>query len=252
MDELWDRFRALGSFGRFSGAVLLRLFTTRWPASEGAHQLWLLATRCALPVIAVTFPAGMVLALQGLQIFSLFGAQRLLSSLVGVAVFRELAPVLASVLVAAQGGSAFAAEIGAMRIREEIDATEVMGIDPLRVHIVPRVAAALIATPILDLVGALSGVMGGWLVAVVFRGETNGVFWANLWALSQPMDLGGGILKTTVFGGIIGLVATWKGYFATGGAAGVGRAVNDTVVIAVTSFVIANYFLTSALYGRGG
>lgn len=251
MDELWDRFRALGSFGRFSGAVLLRLFTTRWPLSEGARQLWQLATRCALPVIAVTFPAGMVLALQGLMIFNLFGAQRLLSSLVGVAVFRELAPVLASVLVAAQGGSAFAAEIGAMRIREELDATEVMAIDPLRVHIVPRVAAALIATPILDLVGAISGVLGGWLVAVVLRGETNGVFWANLWALSQPMDLAGGILKTTVFGGIIGLVATWKGYYATGGAAGVGRAVNDTVVIAVTSFVIANYFLTSALYGRG-
>lgn len=252
MDEWWDRFRALGSFGRFSAAVLLRMFTTRWPLAEGARQLWQLSSRCALPVIAVTFPAGMVLALQGLMIFNLFGAQRLLSSLVGVAVFRELAPVLASVLVAAQGGSAFAAEIGAMRIREELDATEVMAIDPLKVHIVPRVAAALIATPILDLVGALAGVLGGWLVAVVLRGETNGVFWANLWALSEPMDLGGGILKTTVFGGIIGLVATWKGFYATGGAAGVGRAVNDTVVIAVTAFVIANYFLTSALYGGGG
>lgn len=249
MEQVSEGLRALGSFGRFSGAVLLRLFTTRWPASVGATQLWQLATRCALPVIAVTFPAGMVLALQGLQIFTLFGAQRLLSSLVGVAVFRELAPVLASVLVAAQGGSAFAAEIGAMRIREELDATEVMAIDPLTVHVVPRVAAVLIATPLLYLIGAVSGVLGGWLVAVVLRGQTDGVFWANLWALSKPIDLGGGLLKTTVFGAIIGLVATWKGFNATGGAAGVGRAVNDTVVIAVTAFVVANYFLTSALYG---
>lgn len=249
MNDLLDRLRALGSFGRFSGAVFARLVVPTWPVGEGARHLLQLVLRCALPVVAVTFPAGMVLALQGLSIFDLFGAQRMLSSLVGVAVFRELSPVLASVLVAAQGGSSFAAEIGAMRIREEIDATEVMAIDPLKVHVVPRVAAALVATPLLDLVGALSGILGGWLVAVVFRGETDGVWWANLWALSKPIDLGGGLLKTTVFGAIIGLVATWKGYTTTGGAAGVGKAVNDTVVISVTSFVVANYFLTTALYG---
>lgn len=244
-----DALVALGSFGRFAGAVLLRIVVPPWSVPDVAHHLWTLATRCALPVIAVVMPAGMVLALQGLVIFEQFGAQRLLSSLVSVAVFRELSPVLASVLVAAQGGSGFAAELGAMSIHEELDATEVMAIDGLRVHVVPRVIAATLATPLLHGLGSAAGVVGAWLVAVVSRHEPSGIFWANLWALTQPIDLFGSMLKTLVFGAIIGLVATWKGYRASGGAAGVGHAVNDTVVIAITAFIVANYVLTSALFG---
>ena len=131
----------IGRFGIFAGRVGWRACTPTWEIRQIARQTWLVTLRCLLPVVAVVFPFGMVMALQGLEIFELFGAQRLLSSLVSVAVFRELSPVLASVLVAAQGGSAFAAELGAMRIREELDATEIMAIDPLRVHVVPRVLA---------------------------------------------------------------------------------------------------------------
>ena len=208
--------------------------------------------RCVLPVIATVGPLGMVMALQGLRIFDLFGAQRLLSSLVSVAVFRELSPVMASALVAAQGGSAFAAELGAMRIMEELDATDVMAIDGLRVHVVPRVVAATLATPMLELAGSLGGIFGGFLVACVLGEEPAGTYWANLWALTGPVDILGGLLKAAVFGALIGIVATWYGYHATGGAAGVGRAVNDTVVVAITTFIVANYFLTSALFGVGG
>lgn len=239
----------LGDFGLFASAVLWRLATPPWSLREAARHLGMLFVRCALPVVAVVLPAGMVLALQGMQVFELFGAQRMLSSLVGIATFRELSPVLASVLVAAQGGSTFAAELGAMRINEELDATEVMAVDGLRVHVVPRVAAALLATPLLHLVGCFAGVFGGWIVAVLLQGESSGIYLDNLWALTRPIDLFGGLLKTLVFGGIIGLVACWQGFGATGGAPGVGRAVNDTVVLAVTSFVVANYFLSSALFG---
>lgn len=247
-----DTLTTLGRFGGFAAAVLWRMVTPPWEVSEVARHLLLLLLRCAAPVAAVVFPSGMVLALQGLQIFDLFGAQRMLSSLVSVATLRELSPVLSSVLVAAQGGSSFAAELGAMRIKEEIDATAVMAVDPLRIHVVPRVIAALIATPTLNLLGSVAGVAGGWLVAVVFKGENNGVFWSNLWALTRPIDLFGGLFKTAVFGLVIGLVSTWHGYTTTGGAAGVGRAVNDTVVRAVLAFVVANYFLTSALFGVAG
>ncbi len=240
---------SLGRFGVFVAQILWRLFTPPWEVREAARHLWLLVIRCALPVSAVVMPAGMVLALQGLQIFDLFGAQRMLSSLISVATLRELSPVLASVLVAAQGGSSFAAELGAMRIKEEIDATAVMAVDPLRVHVVPRVAAAMVATPLLHLVGSIAGIFGGWLVAVALKGENNGIFWGNLWDLTAPMDLAGGLIKTLVFGMLIGLISTYNGYYATGGAAGVGKAVNDTVVIAVTSFIVVNYFLTSALFG---
>ncbi len=242
----------LGRHGTFTGQVLWRLVSPPWEVREAARHLWLLIIRCALPVTAVVMPAGMVLALQGLQIFDLFGAQRMLSSLISVATLRELSPVLASVLVAAQGGSSFAAELGAMRIKEELDATAVMAVDPLRVHVVPRVAAAMVATPLLHLLGACAGIFGGWLVAVVFNGENNGVFWNNLWELTQPVDLFGGLAKTAIFGTMIGIIATFQGYYTTGGAAGVGKAVNDTVVFAVTSFIVVNYFLTSAMFGMLG
>jgi len=252
MDRTLDTLVGLGHFGRYAGQVLARVATPPWEPHETARHIWLLLIRCSLPVVAVVFPAGMVLALQGLQIFDLFGAQRMLSSLISVATFRELSPVLASVLVAAQGGSSFAAEIGAMRIKEEIDATAVMGVDPLRVHVAPRVIAAVIATPILDLIGCIAGIWGGWLVAVAFKGENGGIYWGNLWALTQPADLFGGLFKTAIFGLLIGLIATYYGYHASGGAAGVGKAVNDTVVSAVTAFIVANYFLTSALFGALG
>ena len=228
------------------------MVTPPWELGQTALHTWTVSLRCFLPVVAVVFPFGMVMALQGLQIFDLFGAQRLLSSLVSVAVFRELSPVLASVLVAAQGGSAFAAELGAMRIREEIDATVVMGIDPLRVHVVPRVFATLIAAPMLNLVGSISGICGGFLVAVMVKGEPAGIYWSNLWALTQPSDVLGGAFKACVFGLLIGLIACYQGYFTTGGAAGVGRAVNATVVVGITTFIVVNYFLTSALFGAIG
>lgn len=243
---------ALGRFGVFAGQVARRVAAPPWEGHEISRQIWLVFARCIGPVVAVVLPLGMVMALQALQVFELYGTQYMLSSMVAVAIWREISPVLASALVAAQAGSAFAAELGAMRIKEELDATEVMGVDSIRVHVVPRVLAAVVATPILNLAGSLGGVAGGWFTATVVKGEASGVYWAHVWGLTEPVDLLGSLLKTAVFGAIIGLVACYKGYYATGGAEGVGRAVNDTVVVAITAFVVANYFLTSALFGSLG
>jgi phospholipid/cholesterol/gamma-HCH transport system permease protein len=244
-----ERIATLGRFGVFAGRIGWRVVTPPWELEAAVGHLWALCTRCFLPVVATTVPLGMVMALQGLEILSLYGAPQLLSSLVSVATFRELSPVLASVLVAAQGGSSFAAELGAMRIREELDATEVMAIDPIRVHVVPRVVAIVLACPILNLVGSVGGIAGGWISAVLVGGEPSGVYWSHLWALTSPTDLWGGAFKTVVFGAIIGLVSCWQGFHASGGAPGVGRAVNDTVVTSATAFIVANYFLTTALFG---
>jgi phospholipid/cholesterol/gamma-HCH transport system permease protein len=240
---------ATGRFGFFGFAVAWRALTPPWETHALAHHVLLVTGRCALPVVATVMPFGMVMALQGLSVFELFGAQRMLSALVSVAVFRELSPVLSSVLVAAQGGSAFAAELGAMRIKEELDATEVMAVDSLRVHVVPRVLAVIVAAPILNLAGSLSGIFGGWITAVLVKGENSGIYWSNLWALTHLADIWGGALKTVVFGALIGLIATYQGYNARGGAAGVGTAVNNTVVYCITAMIIANYLLTSALFG---
>ncbi len=244
-----DLLARIGHFGAFAGRVAVRMVTPPWNHEDFFRHAWTVSVRCLLPVIAVTFPFGLVIGLQGLAIFDLFGAQRLLPSLISVAVLRELSPVLASVLVAAQAGSSYAAELGSMRIKEELDATEIMAVDSVRWHVAPRVAALMLACPILNTVGDLAGLAGGYTMAVVVKGEPSGVFLANLWVFTHPSDVVGGLIKTTIFGAIIGMIACYHGFYATGGAAGVGRAVNDTVVRAALSFFAVNYFLTSALFG---
>jgi phospholipid/cholesterol/gamma-HCH transport system permease protein len=139
-----------------------------------------------------------------------------------------------------------------MRIKEELDATEVMAVDALKFHAVPRVIALTIACPLLNIVGSVAGVAGGYVTAVFIKGESGGIFLAELWSFMGPIDLYGGIVKTTVFGLVIGLISCYHGYRATGGAAGVGKAVNDTVVHSVVAFITLNYFLTSALFGAAG
>jgi phospholipid/cholesterol/gamma-HCH transport system permease protein len=237
----------IGHFGTFSCRVAWRALTPPWNYRELTRHTWQIASRCIGPVLATTFPFGMVITLQGLSIFDLFGAQRMLPSLVTTAIVRELSPLLASVLIAAQGGSSYAAELGAMRIKEELDATEVMAVDSLRWHVVPRVLALILACPILQVFGAMTGILGGYLMAVGLEGEPSGTFIANLWNFTTPLDLYSGLIKTVIFGAIIGLIACFQGFYATGGAAGVGVAVNDTVVQSVLAVFAANYFLTSAL-----
>jgi phospholipid/cholesterol/gamma-HCH transport system permease protein len=249
VQPILDSIATIGRFGGFAGSVAVRVPRRPWFIAETISQLWTTTTRCLLPVIAVVLPFGMVVALQGLEMFRMFGAERLLSSLVSVAVLRELAPILASTLVAAQGGSSCAAELGAMRIKEELDATSVMAVDSIKYHVVPRVLALTFACPLLYVFGSAAGLSGGYLTAVVLKGEAGGIFLHNLWALTGTIDLWAGVLKTTIFGLFIGLVAAWHGFHATGGAAGVGRAVNDTVVHSVLIFITLNYLLTSVLFG---
>ena len=244
-----ETLRQIGHFTSFCGEVGIRALTGRFSVRDLIRHLATVLTRCLLPVAAMVFPFGMVIALQGLSIFETYGAQRLLASLASVAIIRELSPVLASVLVAAQGGSACAAELGAMRIKEELDATEVMGVDSLSVHVVPRVLAMTIACPVLNLFGTVSGLLGAYVTAVVLKGENGGVFLSQLFNFTMPFDLIAAGIKTTVFGIIIGMVAAYLGFHARGGAAGVGRAVNQTVVRSTLLFITANYFLTSALFG---
>ncbi len=240
---------AIGRVGAFAGSVVVRLPHPAWRSSDLARHVLTVTGRCFGPVVAVTLPFGMVIALQGLEIFAIYGAERMLASLVCVAVLRELSPVLACVLVAAQGGSAFAAELGAMRVREELDATEIMAVDGIACHVVPRLLALVIACPILNIAGTAAGIAGALFTATVMKGERAGIFLAELWSFATPADVWGGVVKTLVFGLIIGCTATYLGFHASGGSAGVGRAVNQTVVRSAVCFVVANYFLTSALFG---
>ncbi len=170
----------LGQLGGFGGRVLRSFVAGRWSMSEFTAQAATVASRCFLPVVLTIGPFGAVIGVQGMAILELFTAHRLLSSLLSIFMIRELGPVLAAVLVAAQAGSSFAAELGAMRIKEEIDATEVMAVDPIGWHVVPRVLAMALVVPLLTTVANAFGVLGGYTVAVGLYGQSHGVFVAHL------------------------------------------------------------------------
>ncbi|MCK6526001.1 ABC transporter permease [Myxococcota bacterium] len=231
------------------GAAALR---PPWSAAEVVRHAYVVGYRCLLPVLVSMVPFGMVIGVQGMKILDLFGAHRLLSGLMALLVIRELAPVLTSVLVAAQAGSAFAAELGAMRLKEELDATAVMAVDPVSWHVVPRVLGMALVTPALTVLAAVGGIAGGWVVAVYGRGLPHGEFAAHTVALIGTWDLWASAVKGLVYGVTIGLVSTWRGFHSSGGAEGVGRAVNDTVVICVVSILVLNYLLSTLMFTGAG
>ena len=239
----------LGRFGRFGGRVLATVPTRGWSIRELIDHSGTLTARCFIPVCATIFPFGAVIGVQGMAIFDLFSAHRLLSSLLSLVIIRELAPVLAAVLVAAQGGASFAAELGAMRIKEELDATAVMGVDPVGWHVVPRVLAMVLVVPLLTTLANAFGVGGGYMVAVGMYGQDHGVFVSHMAQLIGMYDLAASATKGAAFGLLVGLISTWRGYGATGGAEGVGRAVNDTVVYSVMFILVLNYILSSLMFG---
>ena len=242
---------AFGQYGLFCGSVARSCAAGRWGLAELWEQSSTVAVRCLLPVTITAMPFGAVIAFQGMAILDMFTAQRMLSSMLALFIVRELAPVLAAVLVAAQAGSSFAAELGAMRIKEEIDATEVMAVDPIGWHVVPRVLAMALVVPLLTTVANAFGIFGGYTVAVGLYGQSHGVFVAHLAENIGVYDLLASAFKGLVYGVLVGLIATWKGYNATGGAEGVGRAVNDTVVASVMFILVFNYLLSSLLFGGG-
>jgi phospholipid/cholesterol/gamma-HCH transport system permease protein len=239
----------LGRFGLFCVAVGSRALRHGVRMDECLRHAATLTARCALPVLLTMFPFGAVIAVQGMGIFDLFGAHRLLSGLLSLIVIRELGPVLSAVLVAAQGGSSFAAELGTMRTKEEIDATAVMGVDALRWHVLPRVLAMTIVVPGLTITSSAMGILGGWCVAVVLFDQDSGVFVAHLAQLIGPWDLVASVIKGLCYGLLVGLIATFRGWETEGGAEGVGRAVNDTVVAAVVYLLVLNYALSSLMFG---
>ncbi len=239
----------LGRFGAFAFSVLSALVTGQWSPRETLRQASTLTARCFLPVNVTIFPFGAVMGLQGMRILDLFSAHHLVSSLLAQFIVQELGPVLAAVLVAAQGGSSFAAELGTMRIKDEIDATEVMAVDPIGWHVAPRILAMALVVPLLTIIANTLGLAGGWTVAVGIYDQPHGVFMAHLVEIIGLYDLSCSALKGLFFGVLVGAIATYRGFTARGGAEGVGRAVNDTVVLSVVLILVFNYLLSSLLYG---
>jgi phospholipid/cholesterol/gamma-HCH transport system permease protein len=193
--------------------------------------------------VAISYGAP---GLQAGNFLTLFGALDRLGGFFVLASIREIGPLITAIVMAGVAGTSITADLGARKIREELDALQVLGVDPVKNLVVPRFLALMVATGLFDIYAVLFGIFGG-LLAALFSGGTVGPFWNTLFANSSVTDLWGSVLKCTIFGAIIAIVCCYKGMSASGGAEGVGRAVNEAVVISFLAFGAFNYVFTQTL-----
>jgi phospholipid/cholesterol/gamma-HCH transport system permease protein len=194
-------------------------------------------------IVAISYGAP---GLQAANFLTLFGALDRLGGFFVLAAIREIGPLITSIIVAGIAGTAITADLGARKVREELDALQVLGVDPVKNLVVPRFLALMIVTGLFDIYALLFGIFGG-IAAELVNGQPLGPFWGTLFANASTVDLWGSVLKTTCFGAIIAIVCCYKGMTASGGAEGVGRAVNEAVVISFLGIGAFNYVFTQTL-----
>ncbi|HDP23843.1 MAG TPA: ABC transporter permease [Deltaproteobacteria bacterium] len=211
-------------------------------------QMEYIGVKSSVVVVLTGLFTGMVSALQTYHGFSLFGAESLVGSTTALGLFRELGPVLAALMVTARAGSAMTAEIGTMRVTEQIDALTVMAVNPFQYLVIPRIIAAIIMMPMLTLLFDSVGLLGAYFVGVGLLDIDKGVFLARIMEYVQYKDLFSGLAKALFFGAILSIVGCYKGYTTTGGAEGVGRSTTYSVVISAVSILIADYILTAIMF----
>jgi phospholipid/cholesterol/gamma-HCH transport system permease protein len=206
----------------------------------------------SLPLVAlICFLVGMIMALQSAYQLQTYGALDLVSSLVAVSMSRELAPLLAAIIVAGRFGSAIAAELGTMRVSNEIDALEVMGIDPTSFLVVPRLIALMITMPCLTIFADLIGILGGMLIGVGVLELGFGSYLEDTVDSLVLQDIYTGLVKSVAFAAIIGLVGCHEGLSTRGGAEQVGRSTTSAVVRSIVLIIFADLFVTAWFYVRG-
>jgi phospholipid/cholesterol/gamma-HCH transport system permease protein len=240
-----------GQAGR--GAIFLGRAATRVGrrpvrARLYAEHVRFIGSKSVVIVLLTSAFTGMVLALQGYLALSRFGSESMVGALVALSLVRELAPVLAALMVAARAGSAIAATLGNMRMTEQIDALEALAIDPLHYLVTPRLVAALIVVPMLTAMFSLFGLLCAYGFGTTVLGLDAGVFASGARAAVEWADVSHSMWKAIVFAILIVWIATFRGFHARGGATGVGRATTRAVVEAAVAILAADYVLTALLF----
>jgi phospholipid/cholesterol/gamma-HCH transport system permease protein len=212
------------------------------------RQIHFIGVRSLAVVLLTALFTGMVLGLQGYYTLRKFGAEGLLGPAVALSLIRELGPVLTAMMVIARAGSAISAEIGIMRISEQIDALEVMAVNPIKYLVTPRVIAALVALPLLTAIFDVVGIYGGYLSGVKLLGVDSGAYFSSMRHAVAMTDVNGGTFKSISFGILIAWICTYKGFHAGYGAEGVSRATTEAVVESSVLVLVWDYFMTSVLF----
>ncbi|UOD35914.1 ABC transporter permease [Deferribacteraceae bacterium V6Fe1] len=198
-------------------------------------------------ILTGTF-TGMVFAFQSYIGFNKFGAEYMVGTVVALGMARELGPVLSAIMVAARAGSAITAEIGTMRVTEQIDALYSLAVEPVQYLILPRVIAGIIVMPILNAVAVFCGTIGGYFVGVNILGINKTLYLQNMYRYVGIEDFYNGMIKALVFGLILTLVGSYKGFYTKGGAAGVGQATTESVVLSCVLILVFDYILTAFMF----
>jgi len=241
-------FEEIGDMMILTGKTIMSALRPPFPYGGEFMMQFLFALRlCWFPMIISTVAFGYgAPGLQAANFLSLFGALDRLGGFFVLASIREFAPFIVLVVVAGVAGTAFTADLGARKIREELDALQVLGVDPVKNLVVPRFLALMLIAGLLDIYALIFGIFGGVVAELVYHQPLAG-FWATFFTNASVTDLWGSVVKTTMFGAIIAIVCCYKGMTASGGAEGVGRAVNQAVVISFIAGFAFNYVFTQTL-----
>jgi len=238
-----------GRFVRFTAAVLAGLRSYKIWTREGrlAKQLYFVGTTSA-PVVAITGGfIGMILALEGFRQFEAIGQQSRLGGIINLSMVKQLGPVLSAVMLAGRVGCALAAELGSMRVTEQLDAMRALGSDPIRVLVVPRFLACVLMIPALTVVSNLCGVAGGWAITTQYYSADPELYMRYSAQFVTWFDIVSGLVKAAFFGAGIGIISCYKGFSCRPGAEGVGRATTESFVMNFICIIVMSIALVKLL-----
>jgi phospholipid/cholesterol/gamma-HCH transport system permease protein len=246
-DPITSALDAVGRFVTLTGKTLL--WTVRPPFRFGQlmNAMEFVGVQSIFIILLTGTFSGMVFALQTVSGLRTYGAEGVVGSVVAISLTREISPVFTALMVTARAGSAIAAELGNMRVTEQIDALTTMGVSPVQYLLSPRLIASVIMVPLLTIVYTCVGMVGAWIVAIEGLGVDPGIYIANIEEYLLPKDFWMGEIKAACFGFLIATISGDKGFFASGGARGVGQATTRAVVHSAVACLVANYVITSLL-----
>ena len=243
-------FKYIGEFSLFTFEAISCCFRPPYYFRQLALEMYKIGY-LSLPVVGLTaIFTGMVLALQSYTGFSRFSAEGAIATVVVLSITRELGPVLSGLMVAGRVGASMAAEIGTMRVTEQIDALTTLATNPFKYLVAPRIVASVISLPLLVLCADAIGVLGGYIVSVHKLGFNPALYIEQTFKYLEAKDVISGLQKAAVFGFVIALFGCYQGYRSRGGAQGVGQATTNAVVSSSIAILILNYVLTSVLFAK--
>jgi len=237
-----------GSLGRwcdFAGKTVRWMVRPPYRWDQFFLQMEFVGVKSTGIIVLTSLFTGAVFALQAGKVYALFNMESMVGATVGMSLTREIAPVFAALMVTARACSSMAAELGTMRVTEQIDALETMAVNPIQYLVVPRVIACTIMVPLLTMLYNFVGVIGSYIVGIYLLGISEGPFMNRLYYYVDADDIWGGLMKAAVFGFIIAVTSCYMGFRTRGGAHGVGRSTTRAVVVSSVVVLIVDYFLTT-------